>query len=201
MTRADAPRSSRLVALTFDDGPAPATLQIVSELRRLNARATFFVIGSMAAARPAVVKQVAGAGMQIANHTWSHPPMPTLSLAAQRQQIDSTNRLLRDLSGHRPRFFRPPNWRIGSRTAAVLRAERMIGVLRTVDTRDWTLPGVDTIVRRALRVRPGGIVAMHDGGGYSRAQTAAAVPAIVRGLRRRHLRMVTVAELYAGRAA
>jgi peptidoglycan/xylan/chitin deacetylase (PgdA/CDA1 family) len=68
--------------------------------------------------------------------------------------------------------------------------------MRTVDTRDWTLPGTDEIVRRGLRVKPGGIVAMHDGGGLSRAQTAAAVPGIVRGLRRRGLRLVTVAELY-----
>jgi peptidoglycan/xylan/chitin deacetylase (PgdA/CDA1 family) len=76
----------------------------------------------------------------------------------------------------------------------------MVGVLRTVDTRDWTLPGAGVIVRRALRARPGGIVAMHDAGGYTRTQTLQAVPAIVRGLRRRHLRLVTVAELYAGRA-
>ena len=198
VTRTDAPRS-RLVALTFDDGPGPETSVIVGELRRLHARATFFVVGSMAAARPAVVRSTARAGMQIGNHTWSHPAMPRLGAAAQRDEIESTNRILRRLTGRRPRFFRPPNWRVGERTARIVRHEAMIGVLRTLDTRDWTLPGTRTIVRRALRVRPGGIVAMHDAGGYTRAQTAAAVPAIVRGLRRRHLRLVTVGELYAGR--
>ena len=40
---------------------------------------------------------------------------------------------------------------------------------------------------------------MHDAGGYTRTQTLEAVPYIVRGLRRRHLRLVTVAQLYAGR--
>jgi peptidoglycan/xylan/chitin deacetylase (PgdA/CDA1 family) len=186
------------VALTFDDGPGPQTMQIVNELRRLRARATFFVVGSMAAARPDAVRATARAGMQIANHTWSHPPMPTLSPAAQRSEIARTSAILRQLTGRRPRFFRPPNWRIGSRTARIVRREHLIGVLRTVDTRDWTLPGTSAIVRSALRVQPGGIVAMHDAGGYTRAQTAAAVPAIVRGLRRRHLRLVTVSELYAG---
>jgi peptidoglycan/xylan/chitin deacetylase (PgdA/CDA1 family) len=198
IARADAPRAGRMVALTFDDGPGPQTTAIVDELRHLHARATFFVIGSMAAARPSVVEATARAGMQIANHTWSHPAMPPLSLAAQRLQIDSTNSVLRHITGRRPRYFRPPNWRIGSRTAGVLHAEHMIGVLRTVDTRDWTLPGTRAIVRKALRVKPGGIVAMHDAGGYTRSQTVAAVPGIVRGLRRRHLRLVTVEQLYRG---
>src|SRR3954453_13251538 len=81
MTRADAPRPSRLVALTFDDGPAAATLQIRSALSQRNARATFFVIGAMPPAGPAVIKETARAGMQTANHTWSHRPMPTLSPA------------------------------------------------------------------------------------------------------------------------
>src|SRR4051794_25955034 len=48
MTRSDAPRSGRAVALTFDDGPGPQTAELLSELRRLHARATFFVVGSMA---------------------------------------------------------------------------------------------------------------------------------------------------------
>jgi peptidoglycan/xylan/chitin deacetylase (PgdA/CDA1 family) len=198
IARSDPPRAGRAVALTFDDGPGPQTIAIVDELRRLHARATFFVVGSMAAARPSVVQATVRAGMQIANHTWSHPAMPPLSLSAQRLQIDSTNSILRHITGRRPRFFRPPNWRIGSRTAGVVHAEHMVAVLRTVDTRDWTLPGTRTIVRKALRVKPGGIVAMHDAGGYTRAQTVAAVPAIVRGLRRRHLRLVTIDELYSG---
>lgn len=199
MRRVDAPRRGRLVALTFDDGPGPQTAEILAELQRLHAPATFFIVGSMAAARPDLVRAEARAGMQIGNHTWSHPPMPTLSRAAQRAQIESTNAILRRLTGRRPRFFRPPNWRAGAITAHVVSREHMIGVLRTVDTRDWTLPGTAAIVRRALRVRPGGIIAMHDAGGYTRAQTVAAVPPIVHGLRRMHLRLVTIGDLFAGR--
>src|SRR5437763_10513055 len=47
MTRRDAPRSRRLVALTFDDGPGPQTAELLRELERLHARATFFVVGTM----------------------------------------------------------------------------------------------------------------------------------------------------------
>jgi peptidoglycan/xylan/chitin deacetylase (PgdA/CDA1 family) len=76
----------------------------------------------------------------------------------------------------------------------------MIGVLRTIDTRDWTLAGMRAIVRAALRVKPGGIVAMHDAGGFTRTETLEAVPHIVRGLRRRHIQLVTVEQLWDGRA-
>ena len=65
-------------------------------------------------------------------------------------------------------------------------------VLWDVDSRDWTRPGVGRIVRNVVsRVRPGSIVLLHDGGGL-RWQTVAAVPAIVRALRARGFRFVTV---------
>jgi peptidoglycan/xylan/chitin deacetylase (PgdA/CDA1 family) len=199
LARVDAPRGGREVALTFDDGPGPQTTQLVRELVQMHVRATFFVVGSMAAIRPDVVRRESNTGMEVANHTWSHAVMSNLTPAMQRTQIDQTNALLEQLTGRRPRFFRPPAWGFVVTTARLVARERMVGVLRTVDTRDWTLPGVRAIVHSALGVRPGGIVAMHDAGGYSRTQTLQAVPAIVRGLRRRHLRLVTVGELWAGR--
>lgn len=199
VARVDAPRGDRDVALTFDDGPGPQTDQLLGELRRLHAHATFFVVGSMAAIRPAVVRREAHDRMEIGNHTWSHPILVGLPAAAQRSEIERANAIIRKLTGRRPRFFRPPSWRFTAATARVLRREGMVGTLRTVDTRDWTLPGVRAIIRSALRVRAGGIVAMHDAGGYTRTQTLEAVPHIVRGLRRRHLRLVTVAQLYDGR--
>jgi peptidoglycan-N-acetylglucosamine deacetylase len=198
LTRADAPRT-RDVALTFDDGPGPWTPRVLDELRRLHVRATFFVVGSMAAIRPDDVRAEAHAGMEVENHTWSHAFMTALPAAGQRDQIESDNLVIKRLTGRRPRFFRPPGWRFSMGVARIVRRERMIGVLRTVDTRDWTLPGVRAIVRAALRVRPGGVIALHDAGGYTRAQTVAALPYIVRGLRRRHLRLVTISALYDGR--
>jgi peptidoglycan/xylan/chitin deacetylase (PgdA/CDA1 family) len=77
----------------------------------------------------------------------------------------------------------------------ILRAERMLTVLWSVDTRDYTRPGVRTIVNAALTgARPGAILLMHDGGG-DRSQTAAAVARIVHRLRQRGYHLVTVPEL------
>jgi peptidoglycan-N-acetylglucosamine deacetylase len=199
MTRVDAPRHRREIALTFDDGPGPQTMALLHELRRLHVRATFFVVGSMAALRPGVVRALARAGMEIGNHTWSHAAMPALSGRMQRRELVRTNSIIARLAGRRPRFFRPPDGRVGARTARIVRRMGMVGVLRTIDTRDWTLPGVRVLIRRALSVRPGGVIQMHDAGGYTRSQTVAAVPHIVRGLRRRHLEPVTISRLYNGR--
>jgi peptidoglycan-N-acetylglucosamine deacetylase len=77
---------------------------------------------------------------------------------------------------------------------SILRQKRMLMVLWTVDTDDWRQPGVKAIVEAAERVRPGGIVLMHDAGG-DRSQTVAALPHIIRRLRARKLRLVTVARL------
>jgi peptidoglycan/xylan/chitin deacetylase (PgdA/CDA1 family) len=71
----------------------------------------------------------------------------------------------------------------------------MLSVLWSVDSEDYTQPGVEAIVRNVVdAVRPGSIVLMHDGGG-ERSQTVAALPRIVRELRRRDYRFVSVPHL------
>ena len=66
---------------------------------------------------------------------------------------------------------------------------------RRVDSEDYLQPGVKAIVHNILKgARPGGIVLMHDAGG-DRSQTLRALPAIIRGLRRRGYRLVTVPRL------
>jgi peptidoglycan/xylan/chitin deacetylase (PgdA/CDA1 family) len=71
----------------------------------------------------------------------------------------------------------------------------MLMVLWSVNPEDYYRPGTQAIVARVLAaVRPGSIVLMHDGGG-DRTQTVAAVPKIVRMLRRRHYKLVTIPRL------
>ena len=68
-------------------------------------------------------------------------------------------------------------------------------ILWSADTADYTMPGVHAIVHSALAgAHPGAIILMHDGGG-DRSETIAALPAIVKGLRNRGLRPVTVPQL------
>ena len=172
------PRGKGHVALTFDDGPGPYTPQVLAELRSLHVRATFFVIGHNAAQSPGIVRALRAAGMDVGNHSWSHPNLTKLSLAKQRAQVRRTQDVLEATIGQRPRFFRPPMWAWNRGTARAVAEQGMVGVLFSVDTRDWSRPGVTAIVRQALTARDGQIIALHDAGG-DRVQTVRALPLIV----------------------
>jgi peptidoglycan-N-acetylglucosamine deacetylase len=134
-------------------------------------------------------------GMGIGNHSLTHPAMRTLGGRSQRQEIVRAERVIRHVIGYRPLFFRPPDLSFNRLTAREITAAGMVGALYTVDTRDWARPGRRRITRSALRVKPGGVIAMHDAGG-DRRQTLAALGPIVHRLRKRHLRPVTLDELY-----
>jgi peptidoglycan/xylan/chitin deacetylase (PgdA/CDA1 family) len=133
--------------------------------------------------------------MTIGNHTIGHPPMATLSADRQRIEIEGQERTLQRLIGYRPLFFRPPYRSYSLVTSREVAEAGLVGVLWSVDSRDYTRPGVRAIVRNALTVQPGGVILMHDFGG-DRRQTLAALPKIVRRLRKRGLEPVTLDELY-----
>jgi peptidoglycan-N-acetylglucosamine deacetylase len=191
-----AARPERAVALTFDDGPSPEyTSRILGELERLHVHASFFVIGYLATAHPDLVRREARLGMAVGNHSYNHPEVPPfdeLPPPLIRDEIALANHALASL-GLETRLFRPPG---GGASARVVRIAAGLGqrvVLWSIDPRDWE-PGVTSkaIVGRVLAaVRPGSIIDMHDGGG-DRSATLAALPAIVRGIRARGLRLVTL---------
>jgi peptidoglycan/xylan/chitin deacetylase (PgdA/CDA1 family) len=186
----------RLVALTFDDGPGPYTAAVVSALRQLKAPATFFEVGEMIPAYRTLVANMARWGFVIGDHTWSHPQLTLLPSAKVIRQIASTRNLITKITRKPVQFMRPP---YGAQSARIRTLAGRLGLVTTlwsIDTTDWTRPGVTVIVARALAARAGEIVVMHDGGG-NRSQTVAAVPTIVRALRARGFRLVTLPQLLA----
>ena len=183
------------VALTFDDGPGPYTLQLVATLNRLHVHATFFAIGEMERYFSAGTRAELRSGDVVGDHTETHPMLATMSAHEQHEEILEQLLRIELLGGPRPRLFRPPYGSFNETTWRALRAEHLLTVLWSTDTNDYTLPGVQAIVHSALAgAHPGAIILMHDGGG-NRSETIAAVPAIVAGLRKRGLRPVTVPQL------
>ena len=174
----------RLVALTFDDGPGPYTDGLLSELRRLRVPATFFVVGYQLPGFGPQLQHEVGLGVTIGDHTRDHRNLALLSARDQRSQVLDDALAIRSYGAPYPRLFRPPYGSYDATTLAVLARQRMLAVLWSIDSEDYTKPGVEQIVRNVLSaVRPGSIVLMHDGGG-DRSQTLAAVPRIVAALRR-----------------
>ena len=187
-----------VVALTFDDGPNPPwTWRILDTLATYDVPATFFCIGLHASGHPELLARMTEAGHRVANHTWSHPFLPDLSLGELDAQLDRTDEVIERVTGlRRPRLFRPP---YGSGTpeifSALGRYDDAMVVMWDVDTNDWAMPGSHAITASVLeRATPGSIVLMHDGGG-DRTQTADALPAVIEGLLERGFRFARIDDL------
>jgi peptidoglycan/xylan/chitin deacetylase (PgdA/CDA1 family) len=185
----------REIALTFDDGPGPYTPEILAILQRERVPATFFEVGILERYFHASTAAIVADGDVIGDHTEVHTPMSRLSATRQRSQLLEQAVAVQRQGARFPRLFRPPYGMWNAATLALLRRYRMLMVLWTVDTNDYRRPGVQTIVKAALSgARPGAIILLHDAGG-NRSETAAALPRIIAGLRRRHYRLVTVPRL------
>jgi peptidoglycan-N-acetylglucosamine deacetylase len=183
------------LALTFDDGPGPYTQQLVATLNRLHVKATFFAIGEEEHYFSAGTSLELRSGDVVGDHTETHPMMASLSAHDQREELVEQIARIELLGGPRPRLFRPPYGSFDATTFRILHQLRLLMVLWSTDTSDYTLPGVQAIVQSALAgAHPGAIILMHDAGG-NRSETIAALPAIVKGLRRKGLEPVTVPRL------
>ncbi|HEY4452575.1 MAG TPA: polysaccharide deacetylase family protein [Solirubrobacteraceae bacterium] len=186
---------AREIALTFDDGPGPYTPAVLSVLERMHVPATFFVIGKMLRYFSAAAVREIQDGDVIGDHTESHPMLATLSAHDQYEELFEQIARVELLGGRRPTLFRPPYGSFNANTMRELSRLHLLMVLWSVDTEDYRQPGVSVIVERALAgAQPGAILLMHDAGG-AREQTIAALPLVIRGLRARGFRLVTVPQL------
>ena len=186
-------RAGKTVALTFDDGPDPRfTPPILAILAHARAPATFFMVGSQAAAHPHLVRRVARAGQAVGGHTWHHARLDRLTWAGVAAEVDCTDRLLASLTGRPVRLVRPPGGSYDPGVVGLLAARGVQLTLWTVDSGDWTRPGVGRILATVAReLRPGAIILLHDGGG-DRSQTVAALPGVLRLLHARGYRAVAL---------
>ena len=102
------PNNSKQIALTFDDGPDPIyTPKILDVLAKYNVKATFFVVGEMAALTPQLVQRIIAEGHEVASHTMTHPDGNTPPLKLHAEVLKSIT-YLQNLTHQPIHFFRPP---------------------------------------------------------------------------------------------
>ena len=181
------------VLLSIDDGPHPVwTPTILRLLERYDVTATFCVIGEQARQYPHLVRDIARAGHQLANHTFTHPlGLTTMPAAATRAQILDTQDAIVRAAGATPFQFRAPG---GAWSPPILHATAAAGLIPIdwdIDPRDWSRPGTAHIITALLAAQPGDILLCHDGGG-NRSQTYAALKTVLLRLKARGLRFVTL---------
>src|SRR6185312_2781563 len=104
-----APRGSKQLALTFDDGPNdPYTFHLLDVLAKHKVHATFFLVGKYVRQRPDIAREIAARGHLIGNHTFTHPLLTFESSSNVREEITQCRRTIEDAVGDHSNLFRPP---------------------------------------------------------------------------------------------
>jgi peptidoglycan/xylan/chitin deacetylase (PgdA/CDA1 family) len=170
---------SDAVALTFDDGPWDDTPAVLDLLAQHHVKATFCMVGRQVAARAEMVRRMVAEGHTLCNHSWSHDEMLRTRTPDQiRSDMQRTNDAIRAVApGAAIGYFRAPGGNWSPDIVSIAAGLGMTSISWTVDPRDWSGPGVQSIVNTVLtKTRPGGIVLLHDGAG---PQTVAALRTIL----------------------
>ncbi len=155
--------------LTFDDGPHPVhTTEVLDVLARYGARATFFVVGSIAQHYPNTMQRMLDEGHTIGNHTWNHENLAELS----REEFDETVGRTQEMLGDRgAACLRPPYAAVGSSTREWAAEHGLDLVTWDFSPQDWIPQSALEIAQQVVdQARDGVIILLHDGGG-DRTQT------------------------------
>lgn len=172
------------VVLTFDDGPSPQdTGKILSALAKECTKATFFMVGEMAAVHPEMVKEVAEQGHTIGTHTWSHPNVARLTLPEIKEEVESTfNVVQKNSPVPVAPFFRYPYLSSSKLAEDYFKSRDIAQFAVDVDSNDWRVRSSGPVVARVmagLKARGRGIILMHD----IHRWTADAVPQLLAKLK------------------
>ncbi|MEV4149984.1 polysaccharide deacetylase family protein [Amycolatopsis sp. NPDC049691] len=192
--------TEKVVALTFDDGPDPAgTHAILETLKARQVPATFFLIGRDIAAHPDLAHDIAAAGHEIGNHSFSHERMIGVTPAWVADEVEATDALIRTTGYTGEILFRPPNGKKLFALPHYLASHHRTTVTWDVEPDSDGTPDAATVVSTTVsQVRPGSIVLLH--GMYaSREQTRQAIAPIVDRLKEQGYRFATVSQLIASR--
>ena len=192
--------SQKVVALTFDDGPTPdATGRILSALDEGHVRATFFVTGAELEKNMAEGKKIVAAGHELGNHSYSHERMVLVTPSFVKQEVERTDRLIRDAGYQGEIYFRPPYGKKLFTLPYYLARTGRKSV--TWDVEPDSYPEIaadsDKIAEHVLsRTQPGSIIILHVM--YSsRGESLKAVEKIIEGLKAQGYSFKTVSELLA----
>lgn len=184
------------IALTFDDGPDPAhTPAILDTLAAHGARATFFVVGSVAEQHPELVARIRRDGHELGSHSYTHRHAvfhraPLTGWSDTRRGIAAVERIAGPV-----RWFRPPWGGYSWSVFAGIRSRGLRAASWSIEARDWHPESAPSDVeRRVLGATPGDIICLHDSG-RGAAKTQVALDAILRGLARRGLAAKTLSEM------
>ena len=155
------------VVLTFDDGPLrPFTRPVLKALADHCTRATFFMVGKMAVADPAMVKEVLAAGHTVGSHTWSHKNLKPLGLLKGRQEFELGLSAVTQAAGQPiAPFFRFPYLSDSRAVRNYIQSRDTATFFIDIDSKDFQTRNSNEVFERTMRqlmAQRKGIILMHD---------------------------------------
>lgn len=157
---AQAKEDTKLLALTFDDGPSKYTAQLLDGLKSRGAKATFFMVGSNVTQYPDTIRRMKEEGHQLATHTMSHANLPKLDPQGIRQEVTGVDELISKMVGEGKYFLRPP---YGAFNSTVKNTVQTPMIHWSLDTEDWRYRNSDSVYKAIVsRVNDGDIILLHD---------------------------------------
>lgn len=181
--------TGKLIALTFDDGPGNRTMELLNQLERYNAHATFFMVGSRVHSYPEEIQKMLDIGCELGNHTTSHANLANLGTEGIQEEVGGTNSRIRDIVGQGASVLRPP---YGITSDTMKSACGMPIIQWSVDTMDWKTRNAQATIDNVLsHACDGDVVLMHDIHSESIDAALKLIPELVR----RGYQLVTVSEL------
>ncbi len=186
-------RSNKAVSLTFDAAWGNEdTQKLIDILNRYGVKATFFLVGQWVDKYPESVKALSDAGMEIGNHSDTHPHMAKLSEKQIIDEVSLCTGKIQAITGQEVKVFRCPYGEYDDEVITSLRNMGIYPIQWDVDSLDWKDLSADEIYKRVTtKVEAGSIVLFHNAGEH----TPEALPGIIEYLLSEGYEIVPVSEL------
>ena len=182
-----------MVALTFDDGPGPFTMELLELLEQHESRASFFMVGYNVKKYPDVIRKMKEMGCEIGNHSTNHKRLGGQPAPVVSAEIQTTQNYLTEILGHGATLFRPP---YGSADAVVQATAKLPLAMWSVDPRDRESKHPIAIRDHIMKqVKDGDVILLHD----IHETTIQAMKEVIPMLKQRGYQMVTMSEMAAAR--
>lgn len=186
------PPGSKMIALTFDDGPNERTAEMLDVLAKLKIPATFFVVGFRAELQPELIKAMASAGHEIENHSYTHANLTTLDADQVEVELSRCAAAIHSITGKVSRYFRPPGGHANAAVKTAAARQGFTGIFWTILCSPYEGAKYDSMTSHVIKnACDGAIVLMHNGDPIANSL----LPEIVSSLQKRGYRFVTLTEL------
>ncbi|KAI8090258.1 uncharacterized protein B0P05DRAFT_577734 [Gilbertella persicaria] len=124
---------------SFDDGPYEITRELLSYLKSIDRKVTFFVVGKQVITWPEILKEAYDQGHEIGVHTWTHSELTTIPNEQIIAEIKWTELAIKEVLGVTPRLMRPPRGDIDDRVRYIVKQLGYTPAMWSVDSQDWRI--------------------------------------------------------------